>query len=121
MPKGSFDLQTIGYLAVMPALNEELVYRGLLLGFLNSVFPRKWEFLRAYIGWGVIIVTLLFALLHGIWLDYRLQLNISIVPLLSAAVSGFIFGWLRERTKSLVFPMIAHSAWNLFFFLPRMI
>ena len=38
----------------------------------------------------------------------------------NALISGFIFAWLRERTGSLVMPVLAHGAWDFFLFLPRL-
>lgn len=64
-PKGDFDASTLIYLVIMPALNEELVYRGCLLEILNKFMPGKFNFLGAWSGWGAIITSILFSLLHG--------------------------------------------------------
>ncbi len=34
--KGVFDTNALLFMAIMPGLNEELIYRGFLLGFLNK-------------------------------------------------------------------------------------
>ena len=39
--KGVFDTKTLLYLAKMPGLNEELIYRGFLLGFLMLFGAQK--------------------------------------------------------------------------------
>jgi membrane protease YdiL (CAAX protease family) len=120
-PKGVFDASTLVYLAIMPALNEELVYRGYLLGILNKVMPRKINFLGAEIGWGVILSSILFSLLHGFWFDSDFSIHVDLIALENSFFSGFIFAWLRERTGSLVMPMIAHGLEDFLFFLPRMV
>lgn len=119
-PKGELDLQTLLYLAMIPGLNEELIYRGVMLGSLDRIMPAKLALLAAPVGGGVIATSMIFGLLHGLWLDSSLGIHIEIIALRNATVSGFIFAWLRERTGSLVMPMVAHGLEDLLFFLPRM-
>jgi len=120
-PKGSFDAETLLYLAIMPGLNEELVYRGGLLGSLNRILPGRINFLGARLGWGTLVISVLFGLLHGFWLDNTYSVHMDIIALENSFVSGFIFAWLKERTGSLVVPIIAHGLEDFLFFLPRMI
>ncbi len=119
-PKGKLDLQTLIYLAVMPGLNEELIYRGYLLGILDRRIPAKFSIFSAPTGWGVIITSVLFGLLHGFWLDSNLSVHIEVIALRNATISGLIFAWIRVRTGSLLMPVIAHGVEDVLFFLPRM-
>lgn len=120
-PKGKFDLPTLAYLAIMPGLNEELVYRGVLLGILVKMFPGNLKLLGAPFGLGIIVTSLLFGLLHGFWLDNNLAVHIEWIALRNAAISGLVFAWLRARTGSLVMPLMAHGLEDFLFFLPRMV
>ena len=120
-PKGKPDLQTLLYLAIMPGLNEELIYRGYLLGILDKIMPAKSMFLKAPLDWGVILTSLLFGLLHGFWLDSNLKIQIDLIALQNSTISGLIFAWLRARTGSLLMPVLAHGMVDFFFFLPRML
>ena len=120
-PKGKFDLLTLAYLAVMPGLNEELVYRGILLAILIKIIPGNMNLSGAPFGWGIIVSSLLFGLLHGFWLDNNLSIHFEVIALRNATISGLVFAWLRERTGSLVMPVMAHGLEDLLFFLPRMV
>lgn len=120
-PKGKFDLPTLAYLAIMPGLNEELVYRGILLAILIKIIPGNLKLLGAPIGWGIIVTSLLFGLLHGFGFDTNLAVHIEVIALRNATISGLIFAWLRARTGSLVMPFIAHGLEDFLFFLPRMV
>ena len=120
-PKGKFDFLTLLYLAIMPGLNEELVYRGILMAILVRIFPVNLKLLGAPFGWGQIITSLLFGLLHGFWLDLNLAVHIELIALRNATISGLVFAWLRARTGSLVMPVIGHGLEDFQFFLPRMI
>lgn len=120
-PKGHFDAVALVYLAVMPGLNEELVYRGYLLGLLNKFMPLKFNLIGAGIGWGVIVTTVLFSLLHGFRLEGHYSIHFDSIALVNSFFTGFIFAWLRERTGSLVMPVIAHGMVDFLYFLPRML
>jgi len=119
-PKGALDIQTLLYLAIMPGLNEELVYRGYMLGILNRIAPAKIRLLGAPVSWGVIVTSLLFGLLHGFWFDKHLTIQVEGIALGNAMFSGLIFAWLRERTGSLVLPVLAHGVEDFLYFFPRM-
>jgi membrane protease YdiL (CAAX protease family) len=45
---------------------------------------------------------------------------VNLVALENATFSGLVFAWLRERTGSLLMPILAHGAEDVFFFAPRM-
>lgn len=120
-PIGRMDVNALAYLAIMPGLNEELVYRGVLLGILDKIMPRRINLLGGWIGWGVILTSILFSLLHGFQFEHGLSLHINAIALINSFISGFIFAWLKEHTGSLVLPVIAHGLVDFLFFLPRMI
>ena len=120
-PKGSFDPIALVYLALMPGINEELVYRGYLLGILNKLMPVKINVLGATIGWGVVVTSILFSLLHGFGFENDLSIHIDMIALRNSFLSGLIFAWLRERTGSLLMPIVAHGIEDFFFFFPRMV
>jgi hypothetical protein len=119
-PKGQLDIRVLIYLGVMPGLNEELIYRGFLLAILNKLMPPKFTLFTAPLGWGVIVTSVLFGLLHGVWLDSSLAIHLDVIALQNSTVSGFVFAWLRERTGSLLIPIIAHGLEDVLCFLPRM-
>lgn len=118
--RGLFNLVLLLYMAVMPGLNEELVYRGLLLGILNKIFPRRWLVLGAQIGWGAVLTALLFGLLHGFWIEAGWSIHIRWYPVLFSCLTGALFAWLRERSGSLLFPFFTHGVIDCFIFLSRM-
>jgi len=79
-------------IAILAPIVEELVFRGLLYGWLES----RWSASVAFL-----VSSLAFAAAH--WEPAHI---ILVVPL------GFLFGWLRLRTNSLWPPLIAHAANN---------
>ena len=81
-------LQTLAVLGLLAPIVEELVFRGLLYGWLAG----RWNNLVAFV-----LSSLAFAAAHTEPLHILL-----VLPL------GFWFGWLRWRTGSLVPTIVAH-------------
>jgi membrane protease YdiL (CAAX protease family) len=96
-------LETWIYQATLPGLVEEVAFRGVLLGLLGRVFTARRVLFGAAIGWGGVAVTLVFLQLH------------SVTPgtLLGVLPAALLYLWLRERTGSLIAPIVAHNLWNL--------
>ena len=102
------------YLATMPGLAEELVFRGVIQSLLNRAFPPSWHVAGAPCGWGLIITAVLFAGANGLvgmdaQLHPRIALQAGIAPLLMSLVSG----WVRERSDSVWPSVLGHNLSNL--------
>ena len=109
------NLPTFAYEATMPGLGEELVYRGALLMLLNQAFGRPWRFAGIQFGWGFIIVTAMFGLLHGT--AVQPGHSPTVVLYWSGMIFPFIVGgvlaWLRERTGSVWPGVLFHNFVNV--------
>ncbi len=75
------------YSAIIPALVEELLFRGTICRVL-TVYGK---------GTAVVASAALFALMHS-----------NVEQLFYTFVAGLLLGWLYVETKSLVFPMLLH-------------
>jgi membrane protease YdiL (CAAX protease family) len=106
-----FSIERLLFQGIMPGLDEELVYRGILLALFTRAFPTGWEFAGAPIGVADIAVTFLFAAGHGLYVTHD-GLIIGWHGLIEAGVIGSALVWLRRRTGSLVAPVIAHNLAN---------
>lgn len=105
--------ETLAYEATLPGLAEELSYRGVQLALFNKLFARRFQVLGAQIGYGAIAISIVFGLLHGAGFDNHFHLQFSPLVALFTGLIGFVLAWLRERTSSLVLPVIVHNATNL--------
>jgi membrane protease YdiL (CAAX protease family) len=86
------------------ALPEEFFFRGYLQSQLNRSLPGRYTLLGARCGAALPATAALFALCH--------------VPAggpgqLMVFFPGLLYGWLRERTDSVVVPTVYHAASNL--------
>jgi hypothetical protein len=105
------DPDHIAFQWTMPGLEEEALYRGILLLALNEAFSARRRILGADMGWGALLSSLMFGAVHG--LSYE-DGAIGVEPFAFAAtfVSALILVWLRERTGSIAAPIVGHNVGN---------
>jgi uncharacterized protein len=106
-------LETLAFQATMPGLAEELAYRGVQLALFDRIFARRFRFIGAELGYGAIVVAVVFGLMHGASFSQGTALHISASTTVGAAIIGFVLAWLRERTRSLVGPIVVHNITGL--------
>lgn len=105
------DLETIAFQWTMPGLDEELFYRGTLLLALNEAFRARTNITGAPIGYGGLLTSILFGLTHA--LSYEAgSLDFDLMTFAMTGVPSLLLLWLRERTGSLLLPVIAHNIAN---------
>lgn len=110
---GAPDAETLAFQAFMPALSEEIVYRGiapaLLLGLINRNEPIDG------IRWAVVIST---AVVFGVWHGLKYSngdFEFNSLSALFPFIGSIAGGWLRFKTKSLLVPVLGHSFANVAF------
>lgn len=105
------NAETIAFQWTMPGLDEELAFRGVLLLALNEAFGGRVKVLGAPIGWGGVLTCVLFGAIHGLGWNAS---GLSADPMTMAMTGGpaVILLWLRERTGSLVAPILGHNVVN---------
>lgn len=108
---GRDDWETIAYQWTMPGLDEEVFYRGVLLLAMNEAFARRISILGAPIGYGGLLTSVLFGLAHG--LSYGSG-GFDFDPMTFAMTGGpsLLLLWIREKTGSVLLPIIAHNIAN---------
>ena len=118
------------YYVTLPGLDEELFYRGALLGLLAPGLPRTLPLPGTRTSWGGVVGVLLFTLGHGLGFPDRLfDLGFGAdfwhyvgawwspdhFPLLVVVFQlglGLFFLWVRERTGSAWVAAAVHCAMN---------
>lgn len=109
---GELDsLETIAFQWTMPGLDEELFFRGVLLLAMNEAFRKAANILGAPITYGGLLTSVLFGLVHG--MSYG-EGGFSFDAMTFALTGGpsLLLLWLREKTGSLLLPIVAHNIAN---------
>lgn len=110
-PNEPVDMDTLAFQLTMPGLEEETFYRGLLLLALNEAFRGRWQIAGIGLGWGGVISTFLFGLTHALGYSEG-AFSFDIMSFAMTGVPALILLWVRERTGSVVWPIILHNFAN---------
>jgi membrane protease YdiL (CAAX protease family) len=104
--------ETLLYQATMPGIAEELAYRGIFLALLEQAFCASDERWSKSVVWAGLVTSLAFGLTHGLaWRDGQVTFDFG--AFVFPTLGGAALFWLRRRTGSLLFPIIAHNGGNL--------
>lgn len=93
------------------ALGEELLFRGYIQSRLNEAWGRPFTFFGVNWGWGAVITSVLFGLMHVLNIGSLIMGNWQLTPWwgLWTFFGGFIGSFLREKTGSIAAPTIIHG------------
>jgi uncharacterized protein len=108
---GRSDWETILFQWSMPGIQEEIFYRGVLLLVLNEAFTARVRIAGIQLGWGGILATVAFGLIHSLFYGAD---GVSFDALAFAVTAGpaLLLLWFREKTGSIVLPVVAHNVAN---------
>lgn len=107
-----FDEETLAFQATMPALHEELTFRGLWWVLLLPVLDGDRK--GTGLPWGTLIVTtILFGSVHAIDLTPTGDFSFNALFFAAIAVSGFLYGLLQAVGRCIWVPILAHAAVNV--------
>jgi membrane protease YdiL (CAAX protease family) len=110
-PNGAPTREDIAFQLTLPGIEEEFLYRGILLLALDRAFAGRVRFLGVDWGWGALLSCMLFGLAHAF--GYGSD-GFSFEPLffVLTAVPSLVAVWLRYRTGSLLLPVVLHNFGN---------
>jgi uncharacterized protein len=127
LPAGSLVGKAVVYFlnyAVFIGFGEEILYRGYMQSRLNEVFGRPFRFAGVPFGWGALITSVLFGLMHVGIIRWILGINYDVTWAwgLWTIFSGLVFSFVREKTGSILAPALLHGlpqaiAWVAMLFL----
>lgn len=106
-----FDAETLAFQLSMPGFDEEPFYRGTLLLALNEAFRRQWRVMGINLGCGGILSCLLFGMGHAFAFSDG-AFSLDWMTMAATAIPAFLLVWFRERTGSLVLPVVLHNFAN---------
>lgn len=109
--QSEFDKETLAFQLTMPALDEEIMFRGILLGLLLTALPSKVPFIG---NPSILITAILFGFLHALSLNKDYKLDFDMVYFLHTGIGGYVFGWLALKSRSIVLPVLTHGLTNFF-------
>lgn len=98
---------------LLPAINEELIFRGILLALLNKIFIKRVKIFGASLGWGVVITSVLFGLAHGFYFTIGENPSFDIWYFANTFAWGLAYCYIKEYSQSLLPGILFHYLYNL--------
>ncbi|NBB31712.1 CPBP family intramembrane glutamic endopeptidase [Cellulophaga sp. BC115SP] len=118
----SFDAETLLFQMTLPGVDEEIMFRAILLGLIIPCFKEGITVLNTNIGNpSVLFVALLFGLVHGLTITNNYKLYFDYYPIIWTSFYGYLWGWISIKSKSILQAIISHNMCNFIMFLIRMI
>ena len=103
-----FNIETLLFQISMPGIDEEIMYRGVLLGLMCSALRVGGAAWRTP---AIMINAILFGLVHSLsFSDGALQFNS--VNFIWTYLLGYGFGYITIKTQSILLPMLTHNLYN---------
>lgn len=109
MGSSDFDTETLLFELTMPSLEEEIVFRGVLLGLLASALkPRMGKFGHP----AVLITAMLFGFVHALGFSNDYSINFDPLFFLMTGLGGFVWGWVTIKSRSILLAYLSHNICN---------
>jgi hypothetical protein len=111
--KQEWSTETVLFQLTMPGFDEEIAYRGVLLGLLTSISLPKLTFKIITINNpSIYVIGLLFGLIHAIHLDTSYLITFDFGPFLQTFIIGTLYSYMAVKTQSILLPIISHNLSN---------
>lgn len=116
-----WDFETIMFQLTMPGLDEELAYRGIMLGMLTQVLKKDIRFFGVGLGSPAIWITsILFGLVHSLFFSSTYEIQFYFGSFCNSLIYGLIWAWLTFKSGSILMALISHNLANTTLNLIRM-
>lgn len=105
-----WSTESILFQATMPGLDEEVAFRGIMLGLLTKILkPTS----RAILHPAIYITAILFGFGHALHLSDAYALTFNLSSFLFTAIFGLAWAWITLRSGSILLALISHNLGNV--------
>jgi uncharacterized protein len=116
--KSEFDLESLAFQLTLPGIDEEIMYRGILLGLLMSTLKGQVRFIG---NPSLLISSILFGVIHALKLNEGFTPNFNPIYFLQTGLAGYAWGWVTIKSRSILLGILSHNLSNFFGTLAMMI
>lgn len=107
-----FNLEKFSYQLTMPGLEEELAYRGIILGILSQILIPFFKIKQFKINPSILITSILFGLIHSMYIENGFDLTFNSYSFCITFITGYVQGYITILTGSILLPIIGHNIYN---------
>jgi uncharacterized protein len=106
-----FDKETLAFQLTMPGVDEEIMFRGILLGLLMTTLREKVSFLG---NPSVLLTAVLFGFMHALTLDKDYSIEFEPIYFIQTGLGGYVWGWITVKSRSILPAILSHNFSNFF-------
>jgi len=107
------NLQMVINVWIIASITEEVLFRGLIQGYLHSERRHGFKLGKVFLSLPVIVSAILFGLLHLMLLTVGADPRMVAVVIVFATFMGVIAGYYREKSNSLLPAILIHACFNI--------
>lgn len=113
--QSGLSMETLGFQLTMPGIDEEIAFRGIMMGLLISALKPNITFGKINLGNpSVWITAILFGLIHALNFGDSWRLTMDWIYFSYTFLLGCIWGWMVIKSRSILMPLISHNSTNFF-------
>ncbi|HRD79693.1 MAG TPA: CPBP family glutamic-type intramembrane protease [Saprospiraceae bacterium] len=103
----------------MPGIDEELAFRGIMMGLLSNSLKSKIKIGSVYLGNPALLITsILFGLGHSLQIDNDWTVHQNWFEFFNTFAIGLLLGWMTIKSGSILMSTLTHGLINV---LPKII
>jgi len=106
-------LETVLFVWILASISEEVFVRGLIQGYLTPLKKYGFSLFKKYISVPVVISGLFFGVMHLVLLTTGMNTYMVFAVFVSTCLLGFIAGYYREKTESIIPAIVVHVMFNI--------
>lgn len=105
-----WNAETVLFQATMPGFDEEIAFRGIMLGLLVKILkPTAVSIFHP----AIYVTALLFGMGHGLFLNDSYDLVFNISSFFITTVLGVVWAWITIKSGSILLALISHNLGNI--------
>ncbi len=113
-----FNWETLAFQISLPGIDEEIMFRGILLGLLATALKDRISLLGNPC---ILLTSILFGFMHALTLDKNYSINFEPIYFIQTGFAGYIWGWITIKSRSILLAILSHNSSNFFGTLSTMI
>lgn len=116
--KTPFDLETLAFQISIPGIDEEIMFRGILLGLLATSIKDKFSIFG---NPSILLTSILFGLMHALTFSKNYDIDFESIYFLQTSFAGYVWGWITIKSRSVLLAILSHNFSNFLGTLSTMI
>ncbi|WP_353101580.1 CPBP family intramembrane glutamic endopeptidase [Myroides odoratus] len=109
--KSAFNIETLAFQISLPGIDEEIIFRGILLGLLATALKERFP---CSVSPAIMLTAFLFGLTHSLSLNDDYLIDFKPLYFTYTVFTGYVWGWITIKSRSILLAILSHNISNFF-------